>query len=63
MSVRTVLICLALPVLVNSQQQLAPAHSVTARVVEAGNAFLATLSGGERAKATFDFASPQRTGW
>jgi hypothetical protein len=41
-----------------------PANSaVTARVVTAANAFLATLSDGERTKATFDFASSQRTGW
>ena len=35
----------------------------TAKVVEAANAFLATLSDAERAKATFEFASAQRTGW
>jgi hypothetical protein len=36
---------------------------VTARIVTAANAFLATLSDAERARATFDFAGPQRTGW
>jgi hypothetical protein len=37
--------------------------SVTAEVVEKANAFLSTLSEAERAKGTFGFASPQRTGW
>ncbi len=36
---------------------------VTARVVAAANAFLETLAPAERAKATFDFRSSQRTGW
>jgi hypothetical protein len=36
---------------------------VTATVVTAANAFLKTLSETERAKATFDFTSSQRTGW
>jgi len=42
-----------------------PAANVgaTAKVVEAANAFLATLSDAERAKTTFGFASAQRTGW
>jgi uncharacterized protein DUF3500 len=35
----------------------------TTKVVEAANAFLATLNDAERAKATFGFASAQRTGW
>ena len=35
----------------------------TAKVVEAAKAFLGTLSDAERAKATFGFASAQRTGW
>ena len=37
--------------------------AVTARIVTAANAFLATLSDAERASATFDFAGPQRAGW
>jgi hypothetical protein len=37
--------------------------AVTARAVEAANAFLATLSDTERGKATFPFNSSQRTGW
>jgi hypothetical protein len=31
--------------------------------VQAANAFLATLSPAEKAKGTFDFTSPQKTGW
>ena len=38
-------------------------HAVTASVVAAANAFLATLSDAERAKGTFGFTSSQRTGW
>ena len=37
--------------------------AVTARVVAGANGFLATLSDTERARATFDFAGSQRTGW
>src|SRR5271165_4024073 len=37
--------------------------SVTAKVVEAANAFLATLSAAERTKCTFSFNSTQKTGW
>jgi hypothetical protein len=37
--------------------------TVTAKVVEAANAFLATLSAAERAKCTFSFNSAQKTGW
>jgi len=37
--------------------------AVTAKVVAAANAFLATLSGPERARCTFGFTSSQRTGW
>jgi hypothetical protein len=37
--------------------------NVTAKVVEAANAFLVTLSPEERAKCTFGFTSSQRTGW
>jgi hypothetical protein len=49
----------------SSVQQPAQAASaaVTARVVAAANAFLATLSDAERAKGTFPFTSSQRTGW
>jgi hypothetical protein len=50
---------LLFPVAAGSQQTAA----VTARVVQAANAFLATLSAAERTKCTFDFASKQRTGW
>jgi len=35
----------------------------TSRVVAAANAFLDTLDAGQRAKATFEFRSTQRTGW
>ena len=41
----------------------APQGAVTAKVVAAANAFLATLSAAERAKGTFGFTSSQRTGW
>jgi hypothetical protein len=41
----------------------APNSAVTAKVVEAANAFLASLSAAERAKCTFGFNSTQRTGW
>jgi hypothetical protein len=37
--------------------------AVTASVVAAASAFLATLSDAERAKCTFGFTSSQRTGW
>jgi hypothetical protein len=37
--------------------------TVTAKVVEAANAFLGTLSAAERNKCTFGFDSTQRTGW
>lgn len=40
-----------------------PSSNVTARVVDAANAFLGTLSDAERNKGTFGFDSPQRTGW
>src|SRR5437762_8557924 len=40
-----------------------PKSSVTAGVVAAANAFLATLNDAERTKGTFGFASSQRTGW
>jgi uncharacterized protein DUF3500 len=37
--------------------------STTAGIVAAADAFLGTLSGAQRAKGTFGFQSPQRTGW
>ena len=37
--------------------------AVTARVVGAANAFLATLGDAERSQVTFAFTSSQRTGW
>ncbi len=54
------LICIALvfPLAVSPQQ-----GTVTPRVVEAANEFLATLSAPEKAKVTFGFTSSQRTGW
>jgi hypothetical protein len=42
------------------QNSLAPA---TTKTVTAANDFLATLSTAERAKVSFPFNSPQRTGW
>jgi len=62
---------IVLPVVTGSIQRagsptptsLAAQGAVTARVVAAANAFLATLSDAERAKCTFGFASSQRTGW
>jgi hypothetical protein len=61
---RPALICLALlfPAIVVPQQPAAKGN-VTARVVDAANAFLATLSPAERTKCTFGFTSSQRTGW
>ncbi len=41
----------------------AASATVTAKVVDSANAFLGTLSPAERAKCTFGFTSPQRTGW
>jgi hypothetical protein len=41
----------------------APAPAATPVIVSAANAFLATLNDAERARASFDFAGPQRTGW
>src|SRR5215831_15188089 len=40
-----------------------PQPAVTARTVAAANDFLATLGPAERAKVSFPFNSPQRTGW
>src|SRR3954462_10281857 len=52
------------PVTVGFQQRTPAAKAgVTDRVVEAGNAFLITLSADERSKVTFPFNSSQRTGW
>src|SRR5690349_11393172 len=49
-------------IVVGSVQQtsLAPA---SAKTVTAANDFLATLSPAEKAKVSFPFNSPQRTGW
>lgn len=64
---RPALICLLIlfPALVVAQQPAAPAAkgTVTVRVVEAANAFLATLNAAERTRCTFGFTSGQRTGW
>jgi hypothetical protein len=70
---RPAVTCLALllPIAVGTLQRAsspAPPTSaaqgaVTARVLTAANAFLATLSEAERAKCTFGFTSSQRTGW
>jgi hypothetical protein len=70
---RPALILLApvFPVAVGSQQRVgspppvtsATKGTVTARVVEAANTFLATLTDAERTKCTFGFTSSQRTGW
>ncbi len=54
-------LALVFPAVVGSQQRAD--STVTPRVVEAANAFLATLSPAERAKCTFEFTSSQRTGW
>jgi hypothetical protein len=57
---------LVFPVAVGSQQRASSPGAngtVTPRVVEAANAFLATLSVAERTKCTFGFTSSQRTGW
>jgi hypothetical protein len=37
--------------------------TVTGKVVAAANSFLATLNSAERAKVSFSFNSPQKTGW
>jgi hypothetical protein len=62
---------LVFPVAADSQQRAgspptaasAANGTVTAKVVEAANAFLATLSAVERTKCTFGFNSAQRIGW
>ena len=53
-----VLLALVFPGMVGGQSR-----TVTAKVVEAANTFLATLSPEERTKCTFGFTSSQRTGW
>jgi hypothetical protein len=66
-----ILLALVLPVAVGFQQPAgsppavasAARGTVTARVVDAANAFLATLTAAERSKCTFGFTSSQRTGW
>src|SRR5205809_4488647 len=65
-------LALALPIVVaawlpaTSPPQTAAASvqsAATPKILGAANAFLGTLSEAERAKATFDFRSSQRTGW
>jgi hypothetical protein len=66
-----ILLALAFTLAVGSQQRTgspppvksAATGTVTARVVEAANQFLATLADAERSKCTFGFTSSQRTGW
>src|SRR5215470_288530 len=57
-SIAFALLALVFPVASGGQPR-----TVTAKVVEAANTFLATLSSDERAKCTFGFNSSQRTGW
>ena len=52
-----------LPTVIHSQSPAAANQTVTARVVDAANTFLASLSAADRAKCTFAFNSSQRTGW
>src|SRR5271170_6118258 len=49
------------PIAVGSPQRAS--SPAATRVADAANAFLATLTAGERAKCTFGFTSSQRTGW
>jgi hypothetical protein len=63
-------LALLFPVAVGAPQRTPPPAAasatngnVTAKVVDAANAFLATLSAAERTKCTFGFTSSQRTGW
>ena len=62
-----VLLALALPIASGFQQRTASPPqtkaTVTAKVVDAANAFLETLSSAERTKCSFGFTSSQRTGW
>jgi hypothetical protein len=72
-ALKAVLICLVivLPLAAGSPQRPTPVApftsgadgTVTAKVVAAANAFLATLISAERAACMFDFSSSQRTGW
>jgi hypothetical protein len=65
------LLTLVFPLAVGSQQRTgspppvksAATGTVTAKVVEAANQFLVTLTDAERSKCTFGFTSSQRTGW
>src|ERR1039457_1528340 len=65
------LLALVFPLAVGSQQRTgsppsvksAATGTVTAKVVEAANQFLVTLTDAERSKCTFGFTSSQRTGW
>jgi hypothetical protein len=67
----SLMFALVVPVAFGLTQRTSPSKSappaasaaVTANVVAAANAFLATLSDAERTNATFDFTSSQRTGW
>ena len=60
-----ILLAWASPLAFLFQRTAVPAvnGNVTAKVVQAANAFLGTLSDTERAKCTFGFESSQRTGW
>ena len=66
-----ILLALVFPLAVGSQQRTgsppsvksAATGTVTAKVVEAANQFLVTLTDAERSKCTFSFTSSQRTGW
>jgi len=60
-----ILLALVSPFAFGFQRSAAPAvnGNVMAKVVQAANAFLATLSATEQAKCTFGFTSSQRTGW
>src|ERR1035441_1755124 len=66
-----ILLALVFPLAVGSQQRTgsppsvksAAPGTVTAKVVEAANQFLVTLTDAERSKCTFSFTSSQRTGW
>src|ERR1044071_3793099 len=54
---------LAVPLVGGFVQRPATTNPATLKVVTAANDFLAALSNGERAKVSFAFNSPQRTGW
>jgi hypothetical protein len=63
----SLMLALVVPLAFGLAQRASPPRpanaGATAKVVAAANAFLATLSDTERVKATFEFASAQRTGW